>query len=101
MRAEVYVSDEDISHVERGMTIDLYVHGFENERIEATIARLRPRSEIHEDQNVFVAEVLIDNPSGKIRPGMTASTRIHGASQPLWWILFHKPIERVSTLLTW
>ncbi len=101
LRAEVSIDAEDITHTTAGQEVELYVNGLEGDSVNAVIKRIRPRSEIIDSENVFVAEVTVENPDGLIRPGMTASARIKVGKRELWWVLFHRAIENISTALHW
>ncbi len=101
LRAEVAIDSEDITHAAEEMEVELFINGMESKPIHAAIQRIRPRSEIREDQNVFIAEVTIENSDGLIRPGMTASARIKAGKRELWWVLFHRAIENIATGAHW
>ena len=62
---------------------------------------IHPRSEIKDDQNVFIAEVRMQNLDDTLRPGMNGQARITTARHALIWNLFHKPVESVLTWLGW
>ena len=39
----------------------------------------------------FLAEVVLDNSGGMLRPGMKGQARIRTTDRCLGWVLFHKP----------
>ncbi|MCZ6773228.1 MAG: hypothetical protein O7G83_14790, partial [Proteobacteria bacterium] len=60
-----------------------------------------PRSEIREHENVFIAEVKLDNSDLQLRPGMKGRAKIIGRRHLLAWNLFHKPCESLLLWLGW
>ncbi len=102
LRIEVEVPADEVSSIQAGQKVKVWLEGMETSSITGKVDRLRPRSELREDRNVFVAEVLFENTDGRFRPGMRGSARITGSLRPLGWNLFHKPWEfLVSRLTLW
>ena len=65
------------------------------------VENIRPRAEQRDGQQVFVAEVSLDNTASQLRPGMSGVARITSRSQPIGWILFHRPLEALIRLWGW
>jgi hypothetical protein len=63
------------------------------------ISRIRPSTTIRNDENVFVAEAVLDNESGAVRPGMEGNARVYGTRRTLGWCLFHQPWEKIVTAI--
>ncbi len=101
LRMEVAVPAEERSHIDVGMKVSIRVDGHGSETIEGTIRRILPRSEIRAEQNVFVAEVIVPNENGNLRPGMEGSARITSHNRPLGWTIGHHAWERVMTKVWW
>lgn len=59
------------------------------------------RSEIVDDKNVFVAEVIMENPELQLRPGMQGTAKIKSGTYPLGWNLFHNAWEKARYWLVW
>lgn len=102
VRFEVGIPAEDVVHVEVGQKVALRVDGNVSTVLEATIDRIRPRSEIIEGSNVFVAEVRM-NITGDVTllPGMEGTARVVTASHSLGWNLFHRAWEYIASNLLW
>ncbi len=99
LRVEVSTPAEDYRHVTEGAAVELRFDGRLNELQTGTLARVRPRSEIRDSADVFVAEVEMDNPGHSLRPGQRGSAVVIGSSHPLAWNLFHKAADRVRQWL--
>ena len=100
LRIELNVPSEDIAMLETGSSVRIWIEG-QNASVTAAVERIRPRSELRDGKNVFVAEVGLQDPGQHIRPGMEGYARIDCDPQPLGWNVFHKPWEFCVSRLTW
>lgn len=98
---EVNVPADEIAHVKIGQWVKVWVEGFESQPISARIQKLSPRSENRGGRNAFVAQIEIDNSSGRYRPGMKGHVRIDTLPKTLAWNLFHKPWDFFVSRMTW
>lgn len=96
LKVEINVPADEIMHIESGDTVNIRFDGFGMHSIEGTVHRIRPRSEIRGDQNVFVAEVILENEDRTVRPGMQGSAKIIAKKKSLGWCLFHRPWEKLT-----
>ena len=101
IRMEVAVPAEELPHVRPGLTVQIRIDGEGGEVIEGSISKIRPRSEIRNERNVFIAEVNIPNRDGHLRPGMEGAARITGDTHPLVWNVCHRAWEKLGTTLWW
>ena len=101
MTIEVAVPEDDIRHVTDGMTVRLVLDSAPADVVDAQIERLHPRSEVRDDENVFLAEAVVENTDGRFRPGMKGQAKVSTGSQALGWTLLHKPIAHVIGWLGW
>lgn len=101
VRLDLQVPADEISHVEVGMTVEFRTADEATRLHKGTISRIRPRSEILNNRNVFVAEVDFDNANKMLQPGMDGSARIVSDAHPLGWNLFHRAWEHVATEWLW
>ena len=97
---QIAIPAEDVAHVDHGAAICVWLEGSEEEPIQAELECIHPRSTIRDGRNVFLAEVTIDNRDLLFRPGLNGNVRIDGGTHPLWWTLFHKPINFVRSRFT-
>ncbi|QDS89527.1 hypothetical protein EC9_37270 [Rosistilla ulvae] len=100
LRVEVAIPAEDISHVEIGMKVQIRLNSERLQPIVGKLESIRPRSVVRENRNVFVAELTVANPDGKLRPGMEGDARIETVRHTLAWNWFHKPWERAVAWLS-
>jgi len=93
LRLELAVPAEDYFHIRPGQSVSVAFDGFEGESFEGTILRVRPRSEVRDNENVFVADMEIRNPDFRLRPGIQGFATITGDRHSVAWNTFHKAWE--------
>ena len=64
---EIAVPESDYSHVRVGMPVHFQVHALPQRRFTASLDRIHPRAELVDHENVFIAEVTIDDPENVLR----------------------------------
>lgn len=102
LRFEVAVPAEDCMHIKVGQTVSMRVDGQVDQELQGQIQRIRPRSEIVDSQNVFIAEVELNDTSQlALRPGMEGAARVVTQDRPLGWILFHRAWEYLIRNVAW
>ena len=101
MIVEMSVPDDEISYIAVGQKVDVRLDAFPGQMWETVAARVQPRSEIRDEDNVFIAEAELNNADGRLRPGMKGRAKLETDKRPLGWILFHKPWEYVTKKLSW
>ncbi|PAY16084.1 hypothetical protein CKO51_28720 [Rhodopirellula sp. SM50] len=94
LRVEVAIPAEEITHVEVGDRVTLFLEGMGSETAEGTIDKIRPRAEVRDQRNVFVAEVIVENHDRTLRPGMQGTAKVSTDSKRIAWILFHHAAEK-------
>lgn len=98
---EVAIPEEDIRHVDVGMSINLQLDSMPSQTITATVLRIHPKAELRDHENVFIAEAEIANDELLFRPGMRGSSLVSTGRRPLGWNLFHKPVAHAVGWLGW
>ena len=101
MVVEVAIADADVSFVRESQPITVRFDAYPQDTWQSTLARVHPRSEIRDESNVFVAEADLDNSEGRLSPGMKGRASVETDHKSLGWILFHKPWEYASKMLSW
>lgn len=99
LKLEVAVPEEDVAYVQPGMQVTARLIGYPKNKIYGHVDKLHPRAEIRDNQNVFVAEVELDNDERQLRPGMSGRARVIGKRKLLGWIWLHKAWHRVRNAL--
>jgi multidrug efflux pump subunit AcrA (membrane-fusion protein) len=101
MVVKLYIPEDDIRHVQEGMTVYVQLEAVPEKSIEATIRSIHPRAELRESDNVFVAKADIRNDEAILRPGMRGSAGVWTGRHLLGWNLFHKPAAWLLGRLGW
>ncbi len=99
--AEIAIPEAEIAEVRTGMAVNYYLHSFPNRKIQGEIQRIRPRAELRELDNVFMAEVILRDPEGLYRPGMHGRASIDCDRHPLAWNLFHHAYFSARQWIGW
>jgi hypothetical protein len=76
MIVEVAIPDDDIGHVQAGQLVSIRFDARAGEDFVGRLARIHPRSETRDSQNVFIGEVSLDETASALRPGMKGRARI-------------------------
>ena len=98
---EVAVPDADVSFVRQDQPIAVRLDAYPRDTWQTKLTKVHPRSEIRDENNVFVAEADLDNPDGRLSPGMKGRAVVETDRRSLGWILFHKPWEYATKTLCW
>ena len=101
MVIEIGIPEDDITHVSVGQTVDAVLNALPDRSWVGQITRIHPRTELVDQDYVFVAEVHFQNDLGLLRPGMKGRAKITTARHPLGWNLFHKAIDQLRFWTGW
>jgi hypothetical protein len=101
MLAEVAIPAADLPWTEPGQAVEIVWDAYPESTWQGTLARIHPRSELREEEYIFIGEVLLDNRDGVLRPGMHGRVKIAGPTKPWGWNLFHKPWHKLRYVLGW
>ncbi len=101
MSVEIAVPEVEVRHIRPGMVISMQPDSAPEQILYSTIRRIHPRAELRDNENVFVAEAELMNPSQQLRPGMRAQIRIESDRHSVGWNLFHKPIAHLMGWMGW
>jgi len=101
MVVELAVPEDDVAYVHRGMRVRIRLDAFPLQRHDARVDRIHPRSEIRDDENVFVAEVPLHNEQRQLHPGMRGRAWISAGKARLGWVLFRRPVAAAIQWLGW
>ena len=99
--AELAVDEEAISEVTPGLPVEIRMAAFPSRTFQATVETIRPRAEIRNARNVFVAETSLDNDGFLFKPGMRGDARIVVDKRSAGWVWFYRPWRKLEELLFW
>ncbi|TWT78950.1 HlyD family secretion protein [Planctomycetes bacterium CA13] len=101
MVVEVGIVEDEFAYVRAGMAVTVRLDAYPLSRFDASIERVHPRAEVRDDQNVFVAEVRLQDSKMDLRPGMKGTARIEADRYPLIWNVFRRPMTAAIAWLGW
>ncbi|PAY20762.1 hypothetical protein CKO51_04540 [Rhodopirellula sp. SM50] len=101
MIVEAAVKDDQIAYVRKDHSAQLRLNAYPDRNWDTTIGIVNPRSEIRDEENVFIAECKLSNDEQLLRPGMKGTLKIACGRRALGWILFHRPIEALAQWFWW
>lgn len=84
-----------------GQEVRMTIEAFPYETFTGVVERLHPRATTRDDRNVFLAEIRLPNPDGKLRPGMKGQACVQGDAYPWAWKWLHYPYEKTRLFLGW
>jgi len=99
MIAEVHIPADDVAYVDSAAPVSMSLESYPGELWEQPLGTIQPRSEVIDGENVFVAEIQLDNAGGRLKPGMRGVVHIDASERTIGWVLFHKAGERIAATL--
>jgi len=99
LRVELAVRADQVMHIKQGQSVKFRFDGFGTDTVDGVVSRIRPSTTIRNDENVFIAEAILNNEDGTVRPGMEGHARIYGTKRALGWCIFHRPWEKIVTVV--
>jgi multidrug efflux pump subunit AcrA (membrane-fusion protein) len=99
MVAEVAIPEDEVSFVQTNMDVIIQLDAFPRRVWRGRIASVHPRSENIDNENVFIAEVVLGNPDALLQPGMKGRAKTIAGRRFLAWNLFHKSCDYVARML--
>ena len=100
MTMELSIDADVVDRVRPGATGALTFDGGD-QRVDITIDRIRPASEIRDENNVFVAQCEVDNTDGHLRVGMRGRVKLDAGRRPLHWVLLHRMWHNLRRAWWW
>jgi hypothetical protein len=80
--------------------VDVHFDAFPGMTWKGKVARIAPRSERVQGENVFPVSFEIENRDGLLLPGMQGYASVYCGRKSLAWIYFHKPWYALRRLLS-
>ncbi len=96
---QLLVPDRDVFYVRKGAKVNVHFDAFPGILWKGKVARIAPRSERVQGENVFPVSFEIENREGLLLPGMQGYASIYCGKKSLAWVYFHKPWYALRRLL--
>ncbi|MCO8122208.1 efflux RND transporter periplasmic adaptor subunit [Stieleria sp. TO1_6] len=94
MVIELEIPEYEIGYVDKGTLARVRLAAGDGEVIELPINGIYPAAELRDDQNVFVAQINVNNPAGSLRPGMRGDAIAYGPLRPWVWSILRSGWEK-------
>jgi hypothetical protein len=101
LTAELSIPEEDLEQVFDGADVTIRLDAVSAGTFDGQIERIRPRGEMRDNRQVFVAEVDVSNGGENLRPGMKGSATVIGPRAPGIWLLVRKPWHATLRFVGW
>ena len=101
LSVDIFLPEDDVRYAQVGQSVSIKFDSYPFESFQGQLHRIHPAAEIKDAENVFVATVLMDNPEGKLRPGMKGDAKCQSVWRPIWWNLMHKPAAKCMRYFGW
>lgn len=101
MVVEVEIPEDEVSLVRSRAQTSIRFDAHPLQDWTLPLGRIQPRSELRNEQHVFIAEIMLDNKCDRIRPGMHGTAKIDGPKRPFAWTYLRGPYHRLSQALGW
>jgi HlyD family secretion protein len=82
MQVETSVDEADIGRINVGDRATFTVDAFPGETFAGTVMQIRKAAQIVQNVVTYIVIVAVDNPSGRLLPGMTANVKLVVAQKP-------------------
>jgi multidrug resistance efflux pump len=96
MVIEVAIPESEVLHTKAGMLAEVRLDASQLETINGELRSISPRSEMRDKESVYIAEILLDNRDGRLRPGMKGVAKVISDRHPLGWNLLHRGWESLA-----
>jgi RND family efflux transporter MFP subunit len=93
MLVELQIDEHQIRFASVGDPVTVSFKAFPFRTWQGSISKIHSRSEIVNDKNVFIAEVMIPNETGELQPGMHGRAKISNGWAITGWLWFHRAYE--------
>ena len=101
MLVEVEVLEDQVRFVHAQSPVSIKFNAYPFRTWTGIVKKVHRRSEIIDNQNVFIAEVEIDNASGELQPGMQGHAKVSSGWAAIGWILLHRTWDNVRYWWVW
>jgi biotin carboxyl carrier protein len=101
MTAEVRLNATDLGQISVGDVVSVRSDASGVASFHGKISRIEPRATVIDNSAVFIADVVIRDPSLRLRPGMKASAQITAGWRTLGWLLFERPYRWIANQWIW
>jgi multidrug resistance efflux pump len=99
LRAELYVSEDEVSDVVVGQQGYLATATYPGDRIRFVVERVNPAAELVKNRNVFKVRAKLSESRSWMRPGMEGVAKVNIEKRPYVWIWTRKVVNWIRMKL--
>ncbi len=85
-RVVLRVDERDLRHVSVGQAGTLVPSGMTQEGFAVAVTRVTPVAAVQDGRNAFRVEAAVEDPDGRLRPGMEGVAKLGAGERNLAWI---------------
>ena len=101
MRLELRVPADQIGQVQTGQTVLVGLVSQTSGSMTTKVDLILPNAETVDGEHVFLAMADLTGVSNSLRPSENGTAHIKIGQQPVWWIMFHRPWQKLRTKWGW
>lgn len=98
---EAAIAEDKIAHVPEQAVATVRIEAFPGRPLRGELTTIYPQAELRDNQQVFIAELPLENVDRALRPGMQGVAKIQAGWTTLGWKLFHRPYYAFTGWLGW
>lgn len=100
MIAEVRVLESEIGDVESGMPVRFVFSAFPSQSFNGRVLDIAPAADVDEmGRALFRVRASVEDPAGRLRPGMTGAAKIQAGRQPLGRVFWRRVMRLIDPSL--
>ncbi len=101
MRVELRIPVDQIDQIAVGQSVEIGLISQPGGPLLAHVERLLPNAETVDGVHVFLALASLPDQHLALRPGENGQAQITIGQRSLWWVLFHRPWQKLRTQWSW
>ena len=101
MRVELRIPVDQIDQIAVGQSVEIGLISQPGGPLLAHVERILPNAETVDGVHVFLALASLPDQHLALRPGENGQAQITIGQRSLWWVLFHRPWQKLRTQWSW
>ena len=98
-RLELHIPEQSSAELAAGLNGRFLANARPEQAYDLTLSHVNPNAELRNNRNVYIAEADLTATPDWIKPGMEGAARVEIGSKPVWWVVFHRVIDKLHLTL--